>query len=299
MTNFLNNFNNLNSVNNTVNLNNTGTLSNVGNKIKIGPTVTMFVPYDCNNACPFCVNKDEYRDTSDFSIERCYKSLDILNRIFPHNDIVLTGGEPLADLDILQDILEHIEDTHNIYINTTLPTNDSQDERLIAKTLNKFKDKISCVNVSRHLRHYVKECSDEIFDMLDVRHRINCVVFEDTNEQKLKAFLDRFKGHEVQLRANYSKLSLDNVFITENDDLFKLISSVANYEGQLEQELFRTGFMFKYDGDTVVTYHKTLPYSKINGKVGDIIIRQTGFIYDDWNNYGEKLDINSLVELPY
>ena len=290
MTNFLNNFNNIN---------NTGNLSNTGNKIKIGPTVTMFVPYDCNNACPFCVNKDEYRDTSDFSIERCYKSLDILNRIFPHNDIVLTGGEPLADLDILQDILEHIEDTHNIYINTTLPTNDSQDEKLIAKALNKYKDKISCVNVSRHLRHYVKECSDEIFDMLDVRHRINCVVFEDTDEQKLKAFLDRFKGHEVQLRANYSKLTLDNVFMTENDDLFKLISSVANYEGQLEQELFRTGIMFKYDGDTVVTYHKTLPYSKINGKVGDIIIRQTGYIYDDWNNYGEKLDINSLVELPY
>ena len=33
---------------------------------KIGPTVTMFVPYDCNNACPFCVNKQEYRDTSGF-----------------------------------------------------------------------------------------------------------------------------------------------------------------------------------------------------------------------------------------
>ena len=28
---------------------------------KVGPTVTMFVPYDCNNACPFCVNKKEYR----------------------------------------------------------------------------------------------------------------------------------------------------------------------------------------------------------------------------------------------
>ncbi len=269
------------------------------NKIKIGPTVTLFVPYDCNNACPFCVNKDEYRDTSNFSIERCYKSLDILNRIFPHNDIVLTGGEPLADLDTLTDILAHIDDKHNIYINTTLPTNESQDERKIARILNQYKDKISCVNVSRHLRHYVKECSDDIFDMLDMRHRINCVVFEDTDEEHLIDFLERFRGQEVQLRANYSKLSLDNVFDTKDDDLFKLIDQIAEYEGQLEQELFRTGFKFIYKGDTTVTYHKTLPYSKIDGKVGDIIIRQTGYIYDDWNNYGERLDLNSLTEFQY
>lgn len=273
--------------------------NNTNSKVKIGPTVTMFVPYDCNNACPFCVNKDEYRDTSDFSIDRCYKSLDILNRIFPFNDIVLTGGEPLADLEILQDILNHIENTHNIYINTTLPTNDNQDESKIASILNRFKDRISCVNVSRHLRHYVKECSDDIFKMLELRHRINCVVFEDTDKEHLKAFFERFRGHEIQLRANYSKLSLDNVFDTKNDDLFRLISSICEYQGQLEKELFRTGFMFKYKDDTTVTYHKTLPYSKIDGKVGDIIIRQTGYIYDDWNNYGERLDLNSLTEFRY
>lgn len=25
-----------------------------------GATVTVFVPYDCNNHCPFCINKKEY-----------------------------------------------------------------------------------------------------------------------------------------------------------------------------------------------------------------------------------------------
>ena len=86
---------------------------------KIGPTVTMFVPYDCNNACPFCVNKKEYRDTSGFDLNRCYQALDLMDRIFPHNDVVLTGGEPLAELDSLQDILDHINEGHHIYINTT------------------------------------------------------------------------------------------------------------------------------------------------------------------------------------
>ena len=84
------------------------------------------------------------------------------------------------------------------------------------------------------------------------------------------------------------------MFDTEHDDLFKLIDSIAEYKGQLEKELFRTGFLFQL-GDSRITYHKTLPYSKINGKVGDIIIRQTGEIYDDWNNYVEKMTLNSLT----
>lgn len=258
----------------------------------------MFVPYDCNNCCPFCVNKAEYRDTSSFDLERCYRSLDLMDRVFPHNDVVLTGGEPLAELDTLQDILDHIKDTHHVYINTTIPTNENQDIYKVADALNKYADKISCINVSRHLKHYVKECSDEVFDLLKVRHRINCVVFQDPTEEetkeKLLRFLERFDGHEIQLRANYSKLTLDNVFDTENDDLFKLIDSIAEYEGPLEKELFRTGFRFRYN-NSLITYHKTLPYSKINGKVGDIIIRQTGMIYDDWNDYGEELKLDELT----
>ena len=80
----------------------------------VGPTVTMFVPYDCNNACPFCVNKKEYRDTSGFDLERCFQALDLMDRIFPHNDVVLTGGEPLAELGSLQSILDHINQVINV-----------------------------------------------------------------------------------------------------------------------------------------------------------------------------------------
>ncbi|MDD5823790.1 MAG: radical SAM protein [Firmicutes bacterium] len=270
--------------------------------IKAGPTVTMFVPYDCNNACPFCVNKKEYRDTSDFSIDRCYKSLDLLNRIFPHNDIVLTGGEPLAELDLLGDILEHIENGHHIYINSTLPVPEDSSIEEVASKLNKYSDKISCLNVSRHLKHYVKECDDAIFDLLNFRHRINCVVFEDAREpetkDKLIAFLDRFAGHEVQLRANYSNLTLDNVFDTEEDDLFKLICDIADYKYDLEKERFRTGFVFERNGSKI-TYHKTLPFAKVDDIVGDIILRQNGRIFDDWNEYGHELNINDVVELEY
>ena len=82
---------------------------NIMKKIKEGPTVTMFVPYDCNNSCPFCVNKEEYRNSSSFDLDRCYRSLDLLDRIFPHNDVVFTGGEPLAELEALEDIIDQRE----------------------------------------------------------------------------------------------------------------------------------------------------------------------------------------------
>ena len=48
-----------------------------------------------------------------------------------------------------------------------------------------------------------------------------------------------------------------------------------------------------------ITYHKTLPFAKVDGVVGDIIIRQTGRIYDDWNEYGHELNINDLVTHQY
>lgn len=272
------------------------------NFTKVGPTVTMFVPYDCNNACPFCVNKKEYSSKTAFNLDRCYQSLDLLDRIFPYNDIVLTGGEPLANLEGLQDILNHIGEGHHIYINTTLPVNGDQTIESVAEFLNKNAERISCINVSRHLKHYVKECDDKIFELLKFRHRINCVVFEEADEpetkEKLLTFLDRFKGHEIQLRANYSNLTLDNVFETKGDKLFELISDICEYKQQLEVEKFRTGFVFEKNGSTI-TYHKTLPFAKVDGIVGDIILRQTGRIYDDWNEYGSELNINDLVEMQY
>ena len=183
-----------------------------------------------------------------------------------------------------------------------MPVGESQTIQDVADILNRYSDRISCINVSRHLRHYVKECPDEIFDLFKFRTRINCVVFEDAKDpatkEKLIAFLDRFHGHEIQLRANYSYLTLENVFDTDNDNLFKLISEICEYKYPLEKERFRTGYVFERNGSKI-TYHKTLPFAKVDGIVGDIIIRQTGRIYDDWNEYGKELNINDLVGIKY
>ena len=40
-----------------------------------GATVTVFVPYDCKNHCPFCINKEEYADMTGFSLEKICESI--------------------------------------------------------------------------------------------------------------------------------------------------------------------------------------------------------------------------------
>ena len=40
-----------------------------------GATVTVFVPYDCQNHCPFCINKKEYADCTGFSLEKIIASI--------------------------------------------------------------------------------------------------------------------------------------------------------------------------------------------------------------------------------
>ena len=93
-----------------------------------GATVTIFVPYDCKNHCPFCINKEEYADMTGFSVEKICDSIRRMDAITPRCDFVFTGGEPFADLESLQVMLDEIPTTHKIYINTTLPVSEYQSE---------------------------------------------------------------------------------------------------------------------------------------------------------------------------
>ena len=67
-----------------------------------GATVTIFVPYDCKNHCPFCINKEEYGDMTGFSLEKIVQSIRRMDAITPKCDFVFTGGEPFADIEKLQ-----------------------------------------------------------------------------------------------------------------------------------------------------------------------------------------------------
>ena len=275
-----------------------------------GATVTVFVPYDCNNHCPFCINKQEYADSTGFSLEKICESIRIMDILTPRCDFVFTGGEPLANPQSLQVMLDCIPATHRVFINTTLPVMEDHTEDELVDFLNGNKDKITCINVSRHLFPFVVESNDGIFGRLEVPTRVNCVLFGNHPTDRLMAFIKRFGVYKVpiQFRSDYTKTTPENLYDESDDAILADLRSILT-PTMLEGCRIRCNYEF-LDGDHVISYHKTLPYSTITetGDDGvtydilyDILIKQTGEIHSDWVD-ARKLDVNAyhnVVFEPY
>ncbi len=273
-----------------------------------GATVTVFVPYDCGNHCPFCVNKGEYADLTGFSAEKIRASIRKTSAITPNCDFVFTGGEPLAELASLQRMLDEIPAGHKIYVNTTLPVSKRQPEEKIVEFTQKNQGKITCMNVSRHLQHYIVESNDSLLSRLAVPFRINCVLYRDYPAEGLIPYLERFRkipGASVQFRFDYTATTPENLYDQENDRILHDLKKIARYTG-LNGCRMRCGFHFDYHG-MELTYHKTLPYSTIVEKdprsgvtydiLYDLLIKQNGEIHSDWD--GTRLDVDAYRNAVY
>ena len=271
-----------------------------------GATVTIFVPYDCKNHCPFCINKGEYADMTGFSLEKIIESIRRMDAITPKCDFVFTGGEPFADIEKLQLMLDEIPTTHRVFINTTLPVSQDQTEDDILAFAERNKHKITCINVSRHMQKYVVESNDALLSRLAVPFRINCVLYKDYPKENLIPFIERFHkipGASIQFRFDYTATTPENLY--EPDKILHDLKEVAEYTG-LDGCRMRCGFHFDYQG-MELTYHKTLPYSTIvetDPKDGvtydilyDILIKQTGEIHSDWT--GVVMDVPAYEKVVF
>ena len=276
-----------------------------------GATVTIFVPYDCKNHCPFCINKGEYADLTGFSLEKICRSIRRMDAITPYCDFVFTGGEPLSELDSLQVMLDQIPATHRVFINTTLPVSECQSEADILAFAERNRKKITCINVSRHMQKYVVESNDSLLARLPVPFRVNCVLYKNYPAEKIVPYLERFRaipGASIQFRFDYTATTPENLYDEEHDKILRDLRKIAVYTG-LDGCRMRCGFHFNYRG-MELTYHKTLPYSTIVERdpvdgvtydiLYDILIKQNGDIHSDWT--GVKLDVEqyrNVVFEPY
>ena len=271
-----------------------------------GATVTIFVPYDCGNHCPFCINIKEYADMTGFSVEAICDSIRTMDGITPQCDFVFTGGEPFADLGALQTMLDVIPRTHKVYINTTLPLLHGVTEEDILAFAQKNRDKITCINVSRHLVKYVVESSDRLLAEMPVPVRVNCVLFRDYPREQLVPYIRRIQalGRPIQFRFDYTDTTPDNLYDRDHDPIYHDLCQVARYTG-LDGCRMRCGFHFDFEG-LELTYHKTLPYSTIveTGDDGvtydilyDILIKQTGVLHSDWD--GTLLDVEAYRKVVF
>ena len=267
-----------------------------------GATVTVFVPYDCNNHCPFCINKREYADMHGFSLEKICDSIRLIDSITPNCDFVFTGGEPMANLESLQTMLDCIPTTHRLFINTTFPVmNDYSTEEMLAFA-ERNKHKISCFNISRHMKKYVEESPDEIIAKIPTKKRVNCVLYKNYPADQLTAFADRFGEYKIpiQFRYDYTETTPENLYDESNDHILSDLKHYLTYKG-LDGCRMRCGYHFEYKGNHL-TYHKTLPYSTIIEKgddgityaiLYDILIKQTGLLVSDWTDDRPPLDIEA------
>ena len=225
-----------------------------------GATVTIFVPYDCRNHCPFCINKKEYADCTGFSVEAILRSIAVMDAITPECDFVFTGGEPAEEM---------IDFTR------------------------RNADKITCINVSRHLQRYVEESPDEVVAAIATPKRINCVLYKNYPADKLTEYVERWRKYNIpiQFRYDYTETTPENLYEEEHDKILQDLKKQFTYKG-LDGCRMRNGFHFEYKG-LHMTYHKTLPYSTIveTGEDGvtydilyDILIKQNGDLHSDWTN---------------
>ena len=270
-----------------------------------GATVTVFVPYDCKNHCPFCVNKEEYADMTGFSQEKICESIRRMDAITPRCDFVFTGGEPFADLNSLQIMLDQIPTTHKVYINTTLPVSECTSEDDVLAFARHNQQKITCINVSRHMQRYVVESNDSLLARLPVPFRVNCVLYRNYPKESLVPYLERFRklsGASIQFRFDYTATTPENLYDEQNDRILHDLKQIALYTG-LDGCRMRCGFHFDYKG-MELTYHKTLPYSTIVERdpvdgvtydiLYDILIKQNGDIHSDWT--GVLLDVDAYAQ---
>ena len=116
-----------------------------------------FVPYDCANHRPFCINKKEYADCSGFSLRRFCAASGSWTPITPACDFVFTGGEPPGGPECLAaDAGCHSSPPIRSISTPTFPVQPHcPAEKMLAFT-EKNKDKITCMNISRHLVKYVR-----------------------------------------------------------------------------------------------------------------------------------------------
>ena len=235
-----------------------------------GATVTIFVPYDCKNHCPFCINKEEYGDMTGFSLEKIVQSIRRMDAITPKCDFVFTGGEPFADIEKLQIMLDEIPTTHRVFINTTLPVSKCQTEEDILAFAERNKHKITCINVSRHMQHYVVESNDSLLTRLPVPFRINCVLYKDYPKENLIPFIERFRklpGANIQFRFDYTATTPENL----------------------------------YEPDKILPYSTIVETDPADGVtydiLYDILIKQTGEIHSDWT--GVVMDVPAYEKVVF
>jgi hypothetical protein len=254
--------------------------------------VTIMVPFDCPNNCPFCESKKEYA-TNRPSLDNV---INAVKHIFRDNntldipEVVITGGEPMANILALRKIINVIPSDKDIYINTTCIRHNFDEFVALVNS----DPQIKGVNISRHSTTYEEDCKtlhgivpDEWLSKFEKSVRINCVI-KDITHSFFHDVISRWEGKDVELsfREDFNTMTeeeLHNPYTVP----FGLLGNVKNYVGNTHCKVCDTT-TFLTRKDMVIRYHKGIKNTLVylgNDKyeINDIIVRQDGQIFADWD----------------
>lgn len=109
---------------------------------------TIFVPWDCNNHCRFCTSKHMYKERT-CDMDAILAQIKKINQNPLITEFVLTGGEPLADIEKCQILLDAMEKP--CFVNTTFPLEGDVQKRIDFVN----NSKIAGINISRHMHQEI------------------------------------------------------------------------------------------------------------------------------------------------
>ena len=276
--------------------------------------LTVFVPWDCTKNCSFCTTKSLYKKelASIRKIKSRMKSA--LSKVSSIKDIVISGGEPLDNLDSLYQIIKDVDKTrYNVYVNTSFPKVD-RDSEIFRKIL----AKVDGFNVSRHYGHNYSDFSsfDEIIAAVTSNARVRINILLNTHIQDMAdkdKFLEyiedikRYDYFDIQLRANYLKTSTGSRYtftLKDNDDKTSryLIDTYGNKYGtnvHISGCNVCNSVLVIYNGYNTISFHKGVRFTLIDNytyyEVNDIIIFPNGDIKLDWD--GDAIDLKKIRDL--
>jgi len=256
---------------------------------------TIFVPFDCDNNCPFCTSKKMYKNIK-LNPNKIIEQINKINNNYDVVEYVLTGGEPFANLDETKRIISAMN--KRCFINTTLPLVKNIDE--IIDYINS-EPKIHGINISRHIGHEFSGVADlKLIDRIEKPIRINTVINKNFSFDEFKEFVKKWGSEKrlINLRADYTKL--DTTTLKARDEIETLLSEEYMYSGSGGCLVCHSS-TFEAD-NCIISYHRGLMFSsvKMGNKtyINDVIITPDGNVYKDWDFNNDDEFNNWIFKTP-
>jgi len=245
--------------------------------------VTVYVPYDCPNNCEFCTSKQEYSRGS--NLENIKEQLKQVRKS-SINEVVFTGGEPMANCKTLLELISLV-DNKDVYINTSLiyPTFE-----MFCDLVN-FTKCIKGINISRHAVDFEHEnlsliSRDHFVNMINKPIKINVVIGENATSSYFKSVLKRWGYYDVKVsfRADFNKTTPEELHNLGDVTLQELLK-FGEFVDRKYCDVCDTTLMKREN--QLYEYHRGLETTSIKlGNsiiVNDIIIFPDGEMCYDWN----------------